>query len=522
MILAMLTIISCKEDLGNYDYSEINSLDIKNINAHYVVEIGTTPNITPTLSFSKDPNFKEENYSYEWISFNKTDVSNSNSRKLIHNGKDFKIPLILGLGNYSVYYRVTEKSTGISWSHNFTIDVTGTLKGGWLILSEVDNNSQLDYFELDFGTDTYPKEYRKFEEYFTDIEGGSKLTLEGTPKFIEGWTNTVAADNNRAKYYIYIGTDKATHKINTSDGFIWKDKYNFQFESLNSALLPNLDFLTPLAANASYGFKEGNLYKRYNVFNINFGTPINVINEELVSLAPHIAINRAAGTTTAVLAFDTKYKRFLKMTSQQGTSLSSNLPNTFTGLNPNDTQMDLVWMGSTYFGNGLAYAILTKDSKYYLARMTNTVSAFEIKYFTEITHLTDIAKAKLFEIDQVYGYLQYAAEGKLYQYDVDQNAVKLMKDYGSREITLLKHNKGVHVNYSSATNTSNKDKQGKRFLPVITALICATYDPSSVENSGKVEFFQPGQFNADFNLLYSFENLPKVKDVTNVELPTGY
>jgi len=519
-VLCALVMIACTKDKGNYDYQDINSVEINGIEDHYLIEFGSTPNISPTLEFSKDPNFNEENYSFEWISFNQGEVHLSTARKLLHTGKDFDIPLALSLGKDTLYYRVKEKSTGILWTRKFEIEVTGSIKGGWAVLSEVDNNSQLDYFEYDLETNSHPKEYRDFASYFIDSETGAQLTLEGKPKFIEGWVNTTAATGTN-RYLLYVGTDKKTEKINVTAGFQWSERFNFSFETLNNMELPRLDRIYPIAASQGYGMYNGVLHKRVNVSNINFGNPANLLNGELVELAPFIAVNRMQITGNVALVYDKKNKRFLRCTATN-TALTGSLSMTGAAFNPNNVGMDLVWMGSTNINNGSAYAVLTKDGKFHLARMTNNITTFEARYLDDISSLPGIAQAKHFEVDQIYGYLQYAVGGKLYQYDVDTKETKLMKDFGNREITMLKHNKGNYVSYTTAINPAQADKAGRRFLPVIKAIIVATYDPTNPKTSGQVDFFEAPQFNMEYTTYYSFSGLGKVQDVACIEFPTGY
>lgn len=511
---------ACRKDLGNYKYQEINELEVSGINDNYDIQVGGMLNIVPVLGFSKDPNFSPDNYSYEWISFNES-AAQAEQRKSLYKGQNFDIPFALGIGTYSVFYVVTEKSTGVSWRKRFIVKVTGTYKGGWGVLSEVNGGSRLDYFQYDHATVSYPKVYRDFTSQFADAATGQVLKLEGKPKFLAGWSNRVAAVSGY-KYYFYVGTETQTNKINLTDGN-WKDSYPFKFESAGATALTHVDNIMPALSGDGYAFLDGDVFVSSYTFNMAFGTPINRLtgNTAYFKVSPYVAVIRG-GVSANALMYDVTNKRFVRNVNAATTSVS---PLTYTAgtspFNPNAVGMDLVWMGQTYAYGGRAYAVLKDGSKYYLARMNNA-AAFSAYAWDEITNITDIANAEHFAVDQQYGYLHYSVGGKVYQYDVDSKTSKLMKDYGNLKISMLKVNQGVSVTYSTAVSATNAATYGKRFIPVVTGLICATYDPANPNTSGKVDIFMVPQFNAPFTIDNSFDGFGKVVDVCSAEIPLGW
>ena len=511
---------SCKKDLSNYEYKEINSLEISNIEESYKVTNGSSPEIYPELSFSKDPSYNEEDYEYKWISF-RDGALPGDQRKDVYTGKNFDIPFPLGVGNYTMFYVVKEKSTNVTWQRKFNITVEGTFRGGWAILSEVANNARVDYFEYDHLNETnhYPKEYRNFTSLFADGVTGKGLEISGKPTFIQGWNNRIPAAPV-SKYFIYVGTSTQTQLINVSDGFLWKENYDFKFSTQG---LSNIEKIMPATAGAGFGFADGNVYLTYNVYQRTFSTPINRLsNGSVFTVSKYTAVNRIAGPNAIILMYDTMNKRFVRST---GGNLTATTPLPYNegsaAFDPNNVGMDLVWMAPTDAFGGYAYALLTQNGKYYLARMQNG-SAFVASYIDEVTQLPEISQATHFAVDQQYGAFQYAVGGKLYQYDVDTKESKLMKDFGARIITLLKYDNGVAIPLSITTMPNFAATFGKRFYPAYSSLICATYDPAQPDNSGKVEFFNVPQFNQDYTTNYSFDKFGKVVDVSNIETPYGW
>jgi len=523
LCLLSTSLISCRKDLGNYDYSEINNLKLSGIVDEYVIPSGFNLELKPVLDFSKDPGFSADNYKFEWVSFNLSAIQ-SEQRKTLHEGQNFDIPFPLGIGSYTLFYIVTEKSTGISWRKSFKVVVNGLYKGGWAVLSEVNSQSRLDYFEYNHATGTYPKEYRAFNSLFSDASTGKVMSLPGKPKYIAGWSNRTTATGNSFKYFLYVGTDQITEKLNLTDGFIWKENYAFRFESAGATALNTVDYIKPVSSGVGYSYSNGDVFFRYDTFQYLFGTPINKLsNSSYFTVSPHTAVFRNSTANYVMLMYDTTNKRFVR---NVGGALTSVTPLAYTAgtsaFDPNNVGMDLIWMDQTLAYGGRAYAVL-KDgtSKYYLARMNNA-AAFLAYAWDDISALPEIAKATYFAVDQQYGYLFYGVEGKLYQYDVDSRQTKLMKDFGTEKITLLKYNTGNNVSLTVATNPANAATYGKRFIPVITDLICGTYDPANPNASGKVKIYKVPQFNADLVTDFEFGGFGKVVDVAAAESPLGW
>lgn len=523
LCLFSTSLSSCKKDLGNYSYNEINDLNLSGIVDEYVIPAGFNLNLKPVLDFSKDPDFSADDYTFEWVSFNLSAIL-TEQRKTLHKGQNFDIPFPLGIGTYTLFYVVTEKSTGISWRKSFKVVVNGIYKGGWAVLSEVDNQARLDYFEYDHPTGTYPKEYRAFNNLFSDAGTGKVMTIPGKPKYVAGWSNRTTATGTSFKYFLYVGTDQITEKLNLTDGFIWKENYAFRFESAGSTALNTVEYIKPVSGGLGYSYLNGDVFLKYDTFQYLFGTPINKLsNSAYFTVSPHTAVFRNSTANSIILMYDTTNKRFVRNVGGALTSVTplAYIPGT-SAFDPNNVGMDLVWMDQTLAYGGRAYAVL-KDgaNKYHLARMNNAAS-FLAYAWEDVSALPEIGRATCFAVDQQYGYLFYAVEGKLYQYDVDSKQTKIMKDFGAERITLLKYNTGNAVSLTVATNPLYETTYGKRFISVITDLICGTYDPASPNTSGKVKIYKVPQFNADLITDFEFNGFGKVVDICAAETPLGW
>jgi len=516
-VLLAIFLSGCKKDLGNYNYSMVDSVFIKNMEETYTLKAGISPSIQPEIIHFSGKAFHPDDYTFKWSAFKQG--ANQTPYILGEEQNLDKMPPI-PLGEYHVYYTVMEKSTNISWSKGFTLKITPGYNGGWMILSEDGGNSRLDFFEYDHSTASYPLVHRNFQKEIKDSKG-NLIPFTGKPKFIETWNNAVDATGPAMKYFVYIGTENSTEKINLTDGFIWNDQYSFKFETANPSLFQTVDAIRPTDSRDGYVVKGNDVYFKLAIYQLAVGTPINRLEDGYYfKVSPYVATY--SSYSPACLMYDETNKRFVRNGNYAAVS-SSPLPynSDNSAFNPNDVGMDLVWMNQTLALGGQAYAVLKKGTKYFLARMDNN-SNFSARYLDDITSAPEISNASRFEVDNRYGYLQYVVGGKIYQYDPNDKTTKLMKDYGNRQISVFKYLRSTYVSLGTVTNPKNTETYGKRFLPLATGLIVATFDPNSPATSGKVDVLNVPQFNAPFSTFYSFDGFGKVADATEAEVPFGW
>lgn len=514
---------SCKKDLGNYSYTTIDSLLVSGIAEDYLLKPNEVFQVTPQVKQFSGKSFDSNQYTFEWAAYKQVPSSSNEQKIVLSDQPNFNQVLPLSVGKYHIYYTIREKDSNITWTTKFNIEISSSFNGGWMILSENGENSQLDFYEYNHATANYPKVYRNFQTIFSDSKSGKKLSLEGKPKFITTWSNDPAVTGTgMTKDFIYIGTDKNTEKINLTDNFIWTDQYAFKYETMRADLFQTVDAIYPVDASRNgYVVKDNDVYLKIAVMSLAIGTPINRLSDgSYFKASPYIAAY--SSFIPSCLIFDETNKRFVRNSSFSNicvTALPYDANN--SPFNPNKVDMDLVWMNQTVALGGQAYAVLKNKNKFLLARMDNNMG-FSVRYLDEITSLPGIAEASRFEVDTRYGYLQYVVGSKIYQYDPSEKSVKLMKDYGNRQITVFKYLRDRTVSYSTVINVKNAATFGQRFLPLTTGLVVATYDPSTPAASGKVDVLEIPQFNAAYKTFYSFEGFGKVADATEAPRPYGW
>lgn len=127
---------SCYDDKGNYDYRQMNDIEIKIPLETNEYSMGDILKIEPELSFSLNSN--SDNLAYSW-SLNRREISTDRNLNWIVDEEGKLMDLRL---------TVTNVDTGVSYFGSGSITVTSPyVKNGWVILSEKDGISMLTYLK---------------------------------------------------------------------------------------------------------------------------------------------------------------------------------------------------------------------------------------------------------------------------------------------------------------------------------------------------------------------------------------
>lgn len=488
---------SCKEDLGNYDYHEINEVTIGGIQETYDAFTGRPISIRPELTFTQDPTGAEADYSYEWISM-QDGATNVTVRRLLSTSKNLDTILTLPAANYTIYYRVTEKATGIQWRKVFRMHVTSEIRDGWLVLNDVNDEARLDML-------VYHTESETFQPYIDILSSTSSgVKLRGKPLFVTFFQNRDVF-NNAFTNRIYIGTDSATHSINVQV-FTWDNHRNLRSEVMRP--VPD-DYhavkLVPIGANQiNYLLDSEGVVTYENITQaIMYGPTINRLNTGArIRVSPHIVGHyRSAGY---LVMYDMDLRRFLV---HSGTNRVSLIPtaNPADVFDPADMGLDLRFLSFTTALGG-HYVAVMKDpnsDRHYLLRFARaSTSVFTPLTFDELVEAPEIARAERFAVDPQEAYLFYQVDSKVYQYDPFSKTTRLMLDVGNRKISVLKY-------YQTTVSHSNA-----RYMEYARKLIVCTYDEQNPTSSGKMELFNVPNLNQPLTLFQSFDGFGKIADVS--------
>lgn len=155
MVVAM-TAVSCVEDEGNNIISDINEIEISGLEENYICVTGEDVlSITPEIKGSLG-DIDESNLEYEWFLCNSKNVASEHSHEVISRERNLNYEVSAAPANYSLYFSVKEKTTGLKWevSTNFEI-VSPFVRGFYLFGDKEDGNVGLDFISIIEGRDTF-------------------------------------------------------------------------------------------------------------------------------------------------------------------------------------------------------------------------------------------------------------------------------------------------------------------------------------------------------------------------------
>ena len=129
---------SCYEDEGNYDYHEINEIEVENMLSNYAVDVDDSLIITPIVKgtlYSDTARF-----TYKW-EIGGTTVGEQHDLRI-------QVDMVPGF-KYSRLV-VTDKETNVKKFHEFGVNVSSSTAGDLImVLSKYQGRAELSYLRLD-------------------------------------------------------------------------------------------------------------------------------------------------------------------------------------------------------------------------------------------------------------------------------------------------------------------------------------------------------------------------------------
>lgn len=481
----LLGVISCLKDQGTYGAKQdINEISISGIDTLYVVDAGKRTVIRPDVAFSIDETPDTANYSYKWVAAHM--IGLTNAAKTVATTRDLDTVISnLDIGSHFMYYRVTDKRTGLFQDKYFTLTLGSPDYEGWLTYCDTeDGKSRLDIISRRGPIDTL------YRDVLSVV--GSAFKTDGKPGFMT--TNVNVMGIASGELAVIIGTENKAAVLGRN---------SLQYLPAND-LDKFFNVTVPITsyAGASFARKQEGGVLHLNGKHYLFGRrtitgPFNrtVVGGPLFKASPFVAQNVTA-SAAGMIVFDEDSKTFFRY-ANGATCLA--LPK--GSLFDYNIKMDLLWMEYVPYESGQVFAVL-KDAttkKVHLARFT--LAGAQVS-FDEIT-APDIANAEHFAIHPESGYIIYNVGSKIYEYDFTNKKNLLMADYHNRPITILKFHP---FNYTTITRTINKPF----YESLAKKLVVCTWDGQDAKTSGILDLYTVPDINARFIKYKSYPGTGKV------------
>ena len=121
-LLFILYLSGCYDDLGNYDYHEINEIEVDSIQALYERDVDDSLHICPIIRGSQYSDTSR--FNYEW------EIAN----QIVGTSHDLHIVINMTPGNKVCRYIVEDKATSERLFFQFRLKVSSTTSGDLLMV----------------------------------------------------------------------------------------------------------------------------------------------------------------------------------------------------------------------------------------------------------------------------------------------------------------------------------------------------------------------------------------------------
>lgn len=431
--------VACYDDLGNYDYQEINEIRIIGMQDNYSAFTGfTTLNIVPELDFSLD-SLPAGRFEYRWYVVNSNFTAHE-APITISDRRNLNYRVELPKAAYYLVFDILDRETGVEWSKTSVLDVTTLYTNGWLLLGERDGFASLDMVTIS-ATDT---------TVVTDVLKNSGLpALKGPRKMF-----SVNYPDNKNWPWVngcFMLTDDGMYELDRetfASGAGMNFRYYMYDPDIQNSFAPS--DLVQYNSFSRLMIADSLLYANSYLSTAGgFGVPISRYEQggKTFKVWPQLIYAKTTAGTYEYngyqMAYNVEAKRFVQFRADH--FVCQNLPDNAGDPFAWETGNDMVAVfnsGLKTGGIAVSYAIMkSPDSRYYLYSLTtgNRSSSPKKGKRYDITSLPEIDRASQFVFSANYPYMLYAAGAQLYACEFLDSGItsQILPGFNTDEITML-------------------------------------------------------------------------------------
>ena len=378
ILLASLGFVSCVKDEGNYDYVELNQITIEGLEESYNVldkvdSIKIYPTIKGTLLGDDLSNYEYQWHIHEGIAEHK--------HTIIGTEKDLEYKVDLGVGTYTLYFTVKDKTTGLEAQTYASVKTATAISKGFLLLG--DNVEEgimgLDMIVMPAGRDTTVAA-NVYDNSETKYKGAEKILYQGPRMGNETYESLwMCTEDGSFRMSHHPGEITVISEIN--DYHMIETDYEHKEMRLQD-VFPHQTNYYGNYWNCSYS-NRGYMTEDMIVFGSimtaeYYATPCNRMSNAdgtpLFEFFPFVFYHEASnnGYTSAYVFYNTTDSCFVKTQSAGTRALHCVTPgyddatDAFTW-NQKGTGRTMVWGGNTLNSSGHSLALMKdEEGKYFL------------------------------------------------------------------------------------------------------------------------------------------------------------
>ncbi|GEM_PF-388000 len=420
-VILSTIIWSCVKDKSNYDYNEINEVEIEGIEESYSAVMLDTLKITPVLTRTLEQ--REDDLEYYWILYNPTQTYNNADTLAKTRNLDVLVNTVPG--SYKITYRVKDKTTGVAYRKEFAIVVTSELQRGYLVLSELNGNADVTFIS---------EAGKVYESIYKNINKE------------EAGTNPVAI-----RYMYQAPLDYVAVLCNDQRGGVFLSSLSFKkmFE-YKEFFYEEPQVIKPQAMEITEGygtvsdyqvfgsqmfiFNNNRLHMRDNNYNVTVdGVSTRVETKFYTDFPGDYDISPV--TFRSVVFYDNNHKCFMYVANFATPSLSVSAPVSGGIFDPANVGLELVWGKVTKSPRYNSYCnSIFKDDQgnyYYLRFDMYKKNALVPLKKTSIPSDFKVKNANCFTANTIEDYIYFGHGSKVYIFDCTLNQEREVYDFGA-------------------------------------------------------------------------------------------
>ncbi len=220
---ALLISAGCHEDKGNYEYHDINTIEVEGLEAYYQFSVGQPVTIRPEIKQTIPAT--EENLSYLWLRYARGTVPLDTVWREKY--MDDIVPN-LPVARNTLVYKVTDNTTGVShYSEPFEIEIFNDINKGFLLLSDNGGKTELRHINYSGYTPANQNLDGRFEMKVVDLSAMPELGRPYEIACYDDYSNapSLGGDNNVSIVAIRFATETGLYSLRRSD-MHYEDLYN--------------------------------------------------------------------------------------------------------------------------------------------------------------------------------------------------------------------------------------------------------------------------------------------------------
>lgn len=525
LFLVLPLLVSCFDDKGNYDYTELPVITIEGIPAELeLLSYLDRITVSPTITSSKDGVISpgDENFTIHYKLGRKGmgRITDENGVSQVwvdyepNHGNGLDVPANYSAGTYICWMTVTDNRNDATVSHFFDVKISTTTYEGWLVLCNEgpSERARLDMISKLSSTNTVT---------IHDIAAGLPELHHATQV---GFHPTQANPGDR----IYIFSKEGSYLLDNST----MESDALQEFNLNSFLVmpgggtETITSFTSMSITGDYAYMikysfafsdAGNAYvKDYAAGGSIFELPMNTSR---AGTAPEFRVAPFAGFSevrpangTTALFYDIDNKRFMGF-SHSAYQILSPIPDPTEGkLFSFQTGKDLVYMEGTRRSNGLVYAILQDaQGQRSICAVNMGGNGFVQEGYYENVDAPNFGQAEHFAFHSQYPVMFYATSNKAYLYNLGTETVYDITSIVLKESEVVTR---LKFNLFRESTFSNLNNQTEEFLNQQFQLIVGTYDNSASDNNGgRAAFYELNANNNTISKVMEYSRFAKIVDL---------